>query len=114
MTWSRAFVDLLVRFAQTVADVDGVPIDESLLSATPLYLNVGLDRSFDAANPIWQEFLAGYLAASDVTAWTHSFYLAHARTYAGSEFGCFFYHYEPETRCIRLHFANCEPYPCGH
>ncbi len=106
MTWSVAFIDLVLRFARTAADIDGEALEESLRCKTPLYLNFGLDRSFDPANPIWQEFLAGYERAFEPTGWTHSFYLVHARSYPESAFGCFSYHYEPETRCMRLHFGN--------
>lgn len=106
MTWSVAFIDLVLRFAKMAADIDGEALEESLLRKTPLYLNFGLDRSFDPANPTWQEFLAGYERASDPTDWTYSFYLVHARSYPESAFGCFSHHYEPETRCIRLHFGN--------
>jgi hypothetical protein len=104
--WSPAFIDLVLRFANRAADVAGVPIAESLLRFTPLYLNFDLGRSFDPANATWQEFLTGYRCASDPTDWTHSFYLAHARVYPESVFGCFSYHYESEARCIRLHFGN--------
>lgn len=106
MTWSLAFVDLVLRFAKVAADIDGVSFEESLLRNTPLYLNFGLDRSFDPADPAWQQFLTGYQNASEPRVWTYSFYLAHARTYPDSPFGCFSYHYESETQCVRLHFGD--------
>src|SRR5919199_4078997 len=104
--WTQEFVALLLRFAERVAEVEGVPIDEALLTSTPLYLNFGLTGSFSPQDPTWQEFLAGYHAASQPVAWTHSFYLAHAREYGESPFGCFSYAHESETRTIRLHFGD--------
>jgi hypothetical protein len=106
MKWTQAYIALLLRFAERVAEVEGVSMDEALLTFTPLYLNFGLTRSFSPQDPTWQEFLAGYHDASQPVAWTHAFYLAHAREYGESPFGCFSYAYESETRTIRLHFGD--------
>ena len=106
MKWTQAFVALLLRFAERVAEVEGVSMDDALLTSTPLYLNFGLTRSFSPQDPTWQEFLAGYHDASQPVAWTHSFYLAHPREYGESPFGCFSYAYESETRTVRLHFGD--------
>jgi hypothetical protein len=106
MRWTQAFVALLLRFAARVAEAEGVSMDEALLTSTPLYLNFGLTPSFSPQDPTWQEFLAGYHDASQPVTWTHSFYLAHAREYGESPFGCFSYAYESETRTIGLHFGN--------
>lgn len=113
MTWSLAFIKLVLRFAKRAADIDAVQLAESLLRNTPLYLNFDLGRSFDPTNAVWRQFLEGYRAADDPIRWTHSCYLAHARVYPESEFGCFSYHYEPESRCIRLHFGNRDSWPDG-
>lgn len=88
------------------AEITGMPTDDALLELTPLYLNFGLGRSFDPAEPTWQEFLAGYRLADDPVDWTYDFYLGRARDYTSSPYGCFSYHYEPEDRTIRFHFAN--------
>jgi hypothetical protein len=104
--WTQAFVALLLRFAARVAEVEGVPIDEALLTSRPLYLNFGLKLPFSPQDPTWQEFLAGYHDAAQPVAWTHSFYLAHAREYGESPFGCFSYAYESEMRTVRLHFGD--------
>lgn len=106
MEWSREFTALVLRFAARFATVEGVAQDEALLRATPLYPNFRLGTDFDHAQPIWQEFLAGYEAAADPLDWTHHFYLAHARQYPQYEYGCFRYHYDPETRTAGLHFGN--------
>jgi hypothetical protein len=106
MRWPRTYVELILRFAQRVTEVGDIPLSEALLEWTPLYLNFDLGRSFDATDPTWQEFLAGYGKAADPAEWTHSFYLAHAREYPPSPYGCFSYHYEPEARAIRFHFGN--------
>lgn len=106
MRWPSAFVSLLLRFAHRVTEVEHIDMSEALCAWTPLYLNFGLDRSFDFTNPTWQEFLSAYRTAVDPEEWTYSFYLAHAREYPESPFGCFSYHYEPEARSIRFHFGN--------
>lgn len=106
MRWAAAFVDLVLYFASRVAETGEMPIEEALLTSTPLYLNLGLGRSFDPRHPVWQEFLAGYLNADDPVSWTHAIYMEHAREYGPTPYGCFAYHYEPETRSIRFHFGN--------
>ncbi len=108
MEWSRAFTDLVLYFAARVDRVDGISLDAALLTATPLYPNFKLGTAFDASQPVWQEYLAGFHDAADPVAWTHSFYLAHARQYHPHPFGCFKYHYVPETRTAGLHFGNLD------
>ncbi len=76
MRWSRAFLDLVLSLARRVAETGQMPIEDALLTSTPLYLNFGLRMPFDPQNPIWREFIAGYHQAADPMNWTHSFYLA--------------------------------------
>jgi hypothetical protein len=106
MRWPREYIELILRFAATASQLEGIPVREALLHWTPLYLNFGLRREFQSDDPAWQAFLAGYEAAPDPVAWTHSFYLARARQYPETSYGCFAYHYEPDTRTIRFHFGN--------
>jgi hypothetical protein len=108
MKWSRDFTALVLRFARRLAEVDDVLLDEALLGGTPLYPNFGLGTAFDAERPLWQEFREGYRAAEDPVEWTHRFYLAHARQYPPHPYGCFRYHYNPETRTAGLHFGNLD------
>ncbi len=104
MRWSRAFVELVLHFAIRVAETGETPIEQALLTSTPLYLNFGLDRPFDLQHPVWKEFLAGYRQAADPLTWTHSFYLAYAQDYEAAPYGSFSYHNEPAARTIRFHF----------
>jgi len=108
MEWSRAFTELILYFAARVATVDGISLDDALLTATPLYPNFKLGTAFDASQPAWQEFLAGIHEAADPVGWTHSFYIPHARQYHPHPFGCFEYHYDPATRTAGLHFGNLD------
>ncbi len=108
MEWSRDFTALVLRFALHVARVEGVSLDQALLGGTPLYPNFKLGTAFDPTEPVWQEFLAGFHAASDQLEWTHAFYLTHARQYPPHPYGCFRYHYNPETRTAGLHFGNLD------
>jgi len=109
MKWSRAFTELVVYFATRVATVDGISLDKGLLTATPLYPNFKLGMAFDASQPVWQEFLAEFHDAADPVAWTHAFYLAHARHYHPPHaYGCFDYYYDRRTRTAGLHFGNLD------
>jgi len=76
MEWSRAFTELVLYFAARVATVDGISLDAALLTATPLYPNFKLGTAFDASQPAWHEFLAGFHDPADPVAWTYAFYLA--------------------------------------
>lgn len=104
MSWSRDFIALLLSFAERAAEMGNMPIEDALLTSTPLYLNFGLSRSFDPRDPVWQEFVAGYHQAADSTTWTYAFYLGHAIEYDAAPHGCFSYHYEANTSRIRFHF----------
>lgn len=108
MAWSHGFTELVLYFAARVATIDGITLNEALLTATPLFPNFKLGRTFDPSQPVWQEFLAGFHEAPDPVAWTHAFYLTHARQYHPHPFGCFEYHYDPETHTVGLHFGNLD------
>jgi len=108
MEWSRDFTALVLHFARQLSRVDGVSLDQALLRGTPLYPNFTLGTAFDPTDPVWQEFLAGYHAATDHLEWTHAFYRAHARQYPPHPYGCFRYYYNPATRTAGLHFGNLD------
>jgi hypothetical protein len=108
MEWCRDFTALVLLFARRLADIDVIPLDEALMIGTPLYPNFRLGTTFDPDQPLWQEFLAGYQATADPLEWTHAFYLSHARQYSPHPYGCFRYHYNPETRTAGLHFGNLD------
>jgi hypothetical protein len=110
LRYSRAFFDLQITFAEHVAALSGRPLGRALLEHTNLYMRFGLGRGFDAAQGVWQCYLAGLVETGDVRDWTHRFYLTHAAADVGPEevaaFGCF--GYERRGEAIRLHFHNAE------
>lgn len=108
MEWTSDFTALVLRFAQRVAHVDRLPIDEALLHGTPLYPNFSLGTNFNADRSVWQEFVTGYHSTDDPLEWTHTFYVDHARHYPPYPYGCFRYHYNPESRTAGLHFGNLD------
>jgi hypothetical protein len=89
-----------------------MPLEQALLGYTNLYIRLGLGRAFDAKQPVWRDFLAGFEVAQDRAAWTHHFFVSCGtppetpRVIARS--GCFSYAREPSGR-LRLHFQNNDP-----
>jgi hypothetical protein len=114
--FSREFLALVVRFAEHVARIRRLPLDEALLHFTPLYLSFGLPRDFDRRHPVWQAFVAGLAADSALVDRTHAFYLDRRSkvpvTDPDPAFGCFYYAVWPENR-VRIHFQNAEPSGSG-
>jgi hypothetical protein len=111
MIYSKEFFALNLQFAQQVALVLQQPIEEALLRYTHLYLRLGLGRSFNSENPLWQTFLTGLQQSQDGVAWSYTFYLRqqekHPPTLPEPNFGCFSYALWSEDR-VRLHFHNGE------
>ena len=111
MIYARAFFDLQLQFAETVAVLSGLPVERAVLEYTNLYARFGLGRDFDPTHPAWQEFLVGRGHAIADREWTYRFYLG--RTGAEgppgivATFGCFSYTLRNDGR-IRLHFLNAE------
>jgi hypothetical protein len=105
-----------VRFAEHVARIRRLPLDEALLRFTPLYLSFGLPRDFDRRHPVWQAFVAGSSSDTALVDWTHAFHLErHSEIRIAAPdpaFGCFYYAVWPENR-VRIHFQNAEPSGCG-
>jgi hypothetical protein len=112
LKYARGFLDLQLRFAETVAGLAGLPLERALLDYTNLYIRFGIGRDFDPTHPRWQAYLAGLRAADSPGEWTHQFYLAcpPVRPAPGlvATFGCFAYALLPDGR-VRLHFRNAEP-----
>jgi len=108
---AKEFFDLQLAFAQKVTTLSGLPLSHALLGYTNLYIRFGLGRDFDAAQPVWLDYLSGLQAAADVGDWTHRFYVARGGEPSGppvvATFGCFSYARLGEER-IRLHFKNVE------
>jgi len=111
MIYARAFFDLQFQFAETVSALSGKPLAQTLLDYTNLYIRFAIGRHFDAAHPVWQEYVAGLRHTQDGRAWTHRFYMSRSHAASGPEivaaFGCFGYAPLGPGR-IRLHFENVE------
>jgi hypothetical protein len=111
VTYSKAFFDLQWRFADRVAGLAGLPLDQALLDYTNLYIRFGLGRGFDAQHPVWRDYLAGLHGAADGSEWTYRFFLTRPREVAVpglvASFGCFGYAGLGDGR-LRLHFHNAE------
>jgi hypothetical protein len=110
VTYAKAFFDLQLQFAQKVAGLSGMSLDQALLEYTNLYIRFGLGRAFDPAQPAWREYVAGLQDADDAGEWTYRFYLtrpAAAPPGIVATCGCFSYARLRDDR-IRLHFLNVE------
>jgi len=107
----QALLGLQVEFAQAVAARTGLPLPQALLDYTNLYVRFGLGRAFDAAHPVWREYVDGLAGAADPRAWTRDFHAG--RPVAGeppnlvATFGCFSYA-DLDGERIRLHFHDAE------
>jgi hypothetical protein len=109
--YARAFFDLQLQFAHTVAALSGLPLPQALLEYTNLYVRFGAGRDFDAAHPTWREYVAGLQDTNDDREWTYHFYRRRGEAMAAppvvATFGCFSYARASGDR-IRLHFQNAE------
>ena len=116
MSYSKAFFDLQWRFADRVARLADLSLDQALLDYTNLYVRFGLGRAFDAGHPVWREYLAGARDAADGGEWTHRFFLSRPREVEVpglvARFGCFAYA-KLGDGSLRLHFENIEPSGCS-
>ena len=108
MELTQEFFQLQLAFAEKVAQVTHVALEETLLTYTTLYLSFELGRSFDPTHPVWEQYLEGLQHASDQAQWTYSFY-EHQRTdFTADFYGCFYYSYLADEQTIRIHFINRE------
>ncbi|XAH22132.1 hypothetical protein AAFF27_19220 [Xylophilus sp. GW821-FHT01B05] len=109
--YAQDFFDLQLHFARRVAVLSGLPLASVLLDYTNLYVRFGLGRGFDAAHPVWREYLDGLERSADHEGWTYAFYLARGPEVGPPDVvatvGCFSYARAGEGR-IRLHFHNAE------
>jgi hypothetical protein len=111
VAYTQQFFELQLSFASRVATLSKMPLDWTLLNCTNLYVRFGLGRQFDAAHPIWQEYLLGLARSTDHPGWTFKFYQAclpdRGQPPVVSSVGCFSYA-RLGTDSIRLHFQNAE------
>ena len=111
MPYPQAFFDLQLTFARKIAALSGRPYQEVVLRDTALYRILGLDWTFDAAHPVWQEYMQGLQGKHSDAEWTNRFYLArydHLPKHPTPNWGCFAYDYLPEKQAIHIHFANVD------
>ena len=111
MRYAKAFFDLQVELAETVAVQDELPLARALMEYTNLYIRFGLGRAFDLAHPGWQEYVTGLKDADDAREWTYRFYESCPESVAPpgvvATSGCFSYARSGDDR-IRLHFHDAE------
>jgi len=109
---AREFIDLQIAFAQRVAELSEIPVEQVLIDYTNLYIRFGLGRSFDPAHPLWQAFLAGLSGPGSSADHAWAFYQRHGAPIEApgviAKAGCFSYARKGDL--IRLHF---EPHPHG-
>ena len=108
---AKAFFALQIHFARAVARLAALPLAPTLLDYTNLYVRFGLGRDFDAANPVWQAYLAELRDTPDLLDRTVRFYATRPRVVDPpglvAAFGCFSYGRLADDR-VRLHFHNGE------
>jgi len=111
LIYAKAFFDLQLAFAHKVTTLSALPLSRALLEYTNLYIRLGLGRDFDAAHPIWRQYVAGLRDAKDIGEWTYGFYVTRRGERPGppvvATSGCFSYGRLDDGR-IRLHFSNAE------
>ena len=111
MKFSQEFFDLQVRFAERVAELSGMALEQALLDYTNLYVRFGLGRDFDAGHPLWIDFLTGFSRTADRAEWTYLFFRSRddqpEPPSVVATFGCFSYARAEHER-IRLHFEDVE------
>jgi hypothetical protein len=108
--YSKPFFELQLVFAQKIAALSQQPFDQVLLRFTAFYRILGLDWSFDPANPVWRAYVQGLQQAAEKIDFTHQFYLQRYPSlpkFTDEEhWGCFAYEYKSEKRAIHFHFFN--------
>ena len=75
MGYSRDFYALNLSFANRVAQVASMPLEQALIKTTNLYVRFGLGRNLDYSHPVWQEYLSGLEQSADAIEWTYQFWL---------------------------------------
>jgi len=105
----RDFFNIQVEFAKKLAKVSGQQFFDVLRTRTNFYDRLGLGKSLDASNPIWQEFIAGGEEGAAERA--YNIYMTPGHNSKKREkvwFGCFNPEYKPEKKTVNLHFGPKE------
>src|SRR5258708_965739 len=98
MPYPQEFFALQLVFAQKMAELTQRSYQEAILHNTAFYRILGLDWSFDASNPVWQEYCASLRQEEADVTWTYAFYCAHLDDIpeydtSRPHWGCFSYEY---------------------
>jgi hypothetical protein len=108
MELAKDFFQLQLSFAEKVAQVTQLALEETLLTYTTFYLSFELDRSFDPAHPIWQTYLERLKHTDDRAHLTYTVYQQQRTAFTADCYGCFYCGYLPYEQAIRIHFINRE------
>ncbi|WP_437303400.1 hypothetical protein [Sorangium sp. So ce388] len=114
--FAKEFFDLQLTFAERIAALSGISMEQALLEYTNLYVRFGLGRGFDREHESWRAYSAGLKAATDSREWTYRFYLKNGEANTAPDvratFGCFSYAVLGSD-VVRLHFRNTDPDGCS-
>ena len=109
MIYTKPFLDLQLEFAERLSTISGLPVAQTLLDYTNLYIRFGLGREFRPDHPVWQEYLDGMQRGEERAEYTYQFYLDQVEGISKPEeqecFGCFSFGML-EDGTLRLHFRN--------
>ena len=108
--YPERYFEVQLLFAEKVADMAQLSLAETVLNYTACYKMLGIDGTFDAAQPDWQAFIQGLREPEQYTPWAYQTYLARypiIPKFTDSPcWGCFTYDYYAEQEMVRLHFSN--------
>ena len=112
LEYPREFFDLQIEFARKIAQVLRIPISQALLQYTVLFRRLNIDRSLNATDSVWQEFLAS-LTDENLPDRAYQLYLQRKDIELELEpdkkkFGCFTLEYKSEEKCVKIHFTSKE------
>lgn len=115
MRVSEGFVRVQWAFAQRVASVLSLPLEQALLRYTNMYIRLGLGRDFNAEDPVWQRFIMGCQASENPPQWAYDFYKSRLEYPSGpaliARFGCFGYAETRGAKRLHIHFQPPSEYP---
>lgn len=103
------YFEIQYTFAQKVASVLCIPIDEALLQYTSFYRRMGIqDKDFNRHSPLWRDFVERVSQGECVSKIAYLIYLhgLETKTEEIGKFGCFRYDYRQANKSIVIHFAN--------
>src|SRR6266498_1106241 len=108
MKYPKDFFALQISFAQKVAEVRNISLEDALLLNTGFYKYFNIDNwDFDQNNPIWQEYLSLIQNCDDMVGKSYQFYLDRnsiSKEPQHPSFGCFSYEYEKDDNAVQIHF----------